>query len=78
MDTNLLHTILQRFQVNFLAYFDNLTLCDLQTILAGESDTLLALLQERYGYNQNQAKAAWNEFVLRYVDGQPAEERACR
>jgi hypothetical protein len=77
MNRDLLHTILQQFQVNFLAYFSALTQCDLHTILAGESETLLTVLQARYGYTQAQAKAAWNDFVLRYVDGQPAEKTAC-
>lgn len=73
MNTHLLHTILKQFQANFLAFFTVLTQCDLHTILAGESEMLLAVLQERYGYTQAQAKAAWNEFVLCHVDGEPAE-----
>jgi hypothetical protein len=35
---------------------------------------LLDVLQRRYGYSVDQAKAAWNDFVLRYVDGRNAKD----
>jgi hypothetical protein len=77
MNTVLLHTILSKFRRNFLAFFTILTEQDYQALQAGSSEGLLDLLQERYGYTRAQAKAAWNEFVLRYVDGHEVKRRAC-
>lgn len=76
MNRDLLHTILKQFQVNFVAFFPALTPADLQTILTGEGEMLLIVLQERYGYTHMQAKSVWNEFILRHVDGQSIEEGA--
>lgn len=76
MNRELLHTVLKQFQANFFAFFPALTPADLQTILAGECEMLLLVLQERYGYTQGQAKGVWNEFVLHHVDGQSIEDGA--
>lgn len=76
MNRELLHTVLKQCQVHFCAFFPALTASDLQTILAGECEMLLLILQERYGYTQMQAKNAWNEFVLHHLDGQSLEEGA--
>ncbi len=69
MNSRLLHSVLTRFRASFLATFPALTPQDLRTILDGPSETLLDLLQTRYGYTRAQAKAAWNDFVLVHVDG---------
>ena len=69
MNTQWLHTVLKQLRANFLAHFHALTEQDVGAILVGQSETLLIVLQQRYDYTRPQAKAAWNEFVLRYVDG---------
>lgn len=69
MDSHRLHAVLSRFFDRFLAAFPALTPQDLSTLLAGSGETLLDLLQRRYGYTRAQAKAAWNDFVLTHVDG---------
>lgn len=76
MQNNILHPILRRFRVRFLAFFSALNEQDVEMVLAGGSETLLSLLQSRYGYTAQQAITAWNEFVLRYVDGEQAPPRA--
>jgi hypothetical protein len=76
MNTHLLHNALRQFRMSFLAFFSALTEHDYQTLLEAEREMLLDLLQERYGYTRGEAKAAWNEFVLRYVDGHDAEAGA--
>lgn len=70
MNRDLLHTVLKQFQAHFVDFFPAVTASDLQAILAGECEMLLHVLQERYGYTRSQAKEAWNEFILRHVDGQ--------
>jgi hypothetical protein len=69
MDAQLLHATLKRFRGSFLAFFPALTTQDYQTLLAGEGETLLDLLGRRYGCTRGEARSAWNEFVLRHVDG---------
>ena len=68
-NTPRLHHVLRRFRVSFLTYFTACTEQDYATLLEGQSETLLDLLQQRYGYTRGEAKATWNEFVLRHVDG---------
>ena len=74
MNTNILHRTINQFRQPFQATFSQLTEQDLSTILAGPSETLLGILHERYGYSHAQAIHAWNEFVLRHVDGQPPQQ----
>jgi hypothetical protein len=69
MDAHLLHATLRRFRRSFLAFFPALTMQDYHTLLAGEGQAMLDLLQLRYGCTPGEAKGAWNEFVLRHVDG---------
>ena len=71
-----IHHILRQFRASFRVFFSALTDQDFGHILAAPSEMLLIVLQERYGYTRLQAKAAWNEFVLRYVDGRVLEDRA--
>lgn len=73
MDKHLLTCVLTQFRTNFLAYFPELSDQDLRLILLGPSETLLTVLQAHYGYTFAEAKAAWNDFVLREVDGQPLD-----
>jgi hypothetical protein len=75
MNTQLLHIVLKQVRDRFLAYFSSLNDADLRAILNGQSEMLLDILQQRYGVGRDQAKAAWNDLVLRYVDGNN-DERA--
>ncbi len=34
------------------------------------------ILQRSFGGNLEDAKAAWNDYVLRYIDGQPSDSRS--
>lgn len=86
MDAQLLHATLKRFRRSFLAFFPALTTQDYHALLAGEGETLLDLLGRRYGCTRGEARGAWNEFVLRHVDGcsgvctskRPARRRTSR
>jgi hypothetical protein len=69
MNKTLLHDTLLQHRGAFLGYFAAITEQDVGLILAGESEVLLELLQARYGCTQPEAKVAWNDFVLRFVDG---------
>jgi hypothetical protein len=64
-----LHRVLTQFSVEFRVHFGRLTEQDVHLILTGPRETLLTVLGHRYGYTPAQAKTAWNEFVLRAVDG---------
>jgi hypothetical protein len=77
MDKQLLASVLKQHRGDFLDHFPGLSEQDLRLILAGPSETLLAVLQARYGYTPAEARMAWNDFVLREVDGQrqPAKSR---
>jgi hypothetical protein len=63
------HQVLIHCEASFRHFFSILTDEDMHTLLAGSPAALLMVLEQRYGYAAPQAKAAWNEFILRYVDG---------
>lgn len=69
MNTALIHFILRRYRCTFQTHFAAFTDQDLDRALYADGTLLLELFAERYGYGQPEAKAAWNDFVLRYVDG---------
>ncbi|MBK8047551.1 MAG: hypothetical protein IPK16_10760 [Anaerolineales bacterium] len=69
MMTQLIHEVLNQRGATFRAYFSALNDQDFQAILNGPSKTLLDVLQLRYGFGPGDAKAAWNDFVMRHVDG---------
>ncbi|MEZ4681848.1 MAG: hypothetical protein R2932_47325 [Caldilineaceae bacterium] len=69
MKSTILQRTIQEFQQPFLAEFNRLSEQDFYAILAGSSETFLQVLHKRYGYTRQQAIRAWNEFVLKYVDG---------
>ena len=75
MNPTILHRTIRQFRQSFLADFSQLTEQDLHTILDGPSETLLTVLYNYYGYTPAQAIGAWNEFVLRRVNGQ--QSMAC-
>ena len=64
--------VLRRFESSFRGYFTQITDDDMAQLLDNPRESLLVVLQERYGYSSPEAKAAWNDFVLRVVDGHPA------
>ena len=70
MNPTILHRTIRQFRQSFLTDFSQLTEQDLHTILNGHSETLLTVLHKHYGYTPAQAISAWNEFVLRRVNGQ--------
>src|SRR5262245_4829067 len=70
MNNEQFHQVLIRFEPSFRACFPALTDEDFQQLLAGPRENLLLVLHRRYGYSNAQARSAWNEFILRYVDGQ--------
>jgi hypothetical protein len=80
MRSSLLHAVLLHQQATFRAYFSALGDQDLRAILEGDPGVLIEVLQCRYGYAASEAMAAWNDFVLRYVDGEEpslAPESGC-
>jgi hypothetical protein len=52
--------------------FPSLTERDLVQILNAPARRAICILQRSFGGNLEDAKAAWNDYVLRYIDGQPA------
>jgi hypothetical protein len=60
------------------ACFPGLAERDLMQILCSTPQHAVYILQQCFGCDQEDAKAAWNEYVLRYIDGAPAagEQRA--
>lgn len=75
MNRIVLHRTIRQFRHQFLTDFQLFTEQDIQRILTGPCETLLALFAERYDYSRDEAIFAWNEFVLRRVDG---ESNQCR
>ncbi len=75
MTTQMIHEVLAQRGATFRAYFSALNDQDFQAILNGPSKTLLDVLQLRYGFEPGDAKAAWNDFVMRYIDGKPGAIR---
>ncbi len=69
MNTALIHIILRRYRRSFLTFFAAFGEQDVERALHGDGAYLLQMFAERYGYGQSEAKAAWNEFVMRFVDG---------
>lgn len=71
MNRVILHRTLRQFRRQFLADFRQVTEQDLHTILTSSSEMLLTVFATRYNYSREEAIGAWNEFVLRHIDGQP-------
>ena len=75
MMTEMIHDVLIQRGASFRAYFTALDDQDFQAILEGPSKTLLDVLQHRYGFAPGDVRAAWNDFVMRYIDGRPGAVR---
>lgn len=58
-----------RHAANLRACFPGLSERDIMQMLSTRPDHAVNLLQRYFGCNVADAKAAWNDFVLRYVDG---------
>ena len=69
MNTYQFHSILRRYRKSFQEYFTALDAADIDLALQQGGTKVLDILAERYGYEEHEARAAWNDFVLRYVDG---------
>lgn len=50
-------------------YFSGLSERELMQLLAASPQHAVYILQRCFGCDVAEAKAAWNDFVLRYVDG---------
>lgn len=57
------------------ACFPGLTERDLVQLLCSTPRQAVYVLQQCFGCNLEDAKAAWNEYVMRYVDGAKREDR---
>ena len=55
------------------ACFPSLTERDLVQMLNAPAQRAIYILQRSFGGNLEDAKAAWNDYVLRYIDGQPSD-----
>jgi hypothetical protein len=53
------------------ACFPSLTERDLVQMLNAPAQRAIYILQHSFGGNLEDAKAAWNDYVLQYIDGQP-------
>ncbi len=58
------------------ACFPTLTERDLVQMLNAPAQRAIYILQHSFGGNLEDAKAAWNDYVLKYIDGQPCSESA--
>jgi hypothetical protein len=66
----LLVCIRTRQMVELRACFPTLTERDLMQMVHAPAQRAVYILQHSFGCNLEDAKAAWNDYVLRYVDGQ--------
>jgi hypothetical protein len=65
----LLTQVRSRQAAHLRACFPTLTERDLLQILGSKPPQAVYVLQQRFGCDVEDAKAAWNDFVLRYIDG---------
>jgi hypothetical protein len=56
------------------ACFPDLSERDLMLMLTARPPQAVYILQQCFGCEMEDAKAAWNDYVLRYVDGQAQRE----
>lgn len=70
IDNGLFHVIVVGLEATFRSYFPAIGDQDYASIVAGEADLLIEILQRRYGCGKGEARGAWNDFVLHHVDGE--------
>jgi hypothetical protein len=68
----LLVSIRTRQMRGLRACFPSLTERDLVQMLNAPAQRAIYILQHSFDGNLEDAKAAWNDYVLRYIDGQPS------
>jgi hypothetical protein len=68
-DDELLTRLRARHAADLRTCFPGLAERDLMQILAAKPQHAVYILQQCFGCHQEEAKAAWNDFVLRYIDG---------
>jgi hypothetical protein len=69
VNEELLTQIRSRQAAHLRACFPSLAERDLIQILASKPKQAVYVLQQSFGCDIEEAKAAWNDFVLRYMDG---------
>jgi hypothetical protein len=68
-DNELLTRLRTRHAAVLRTYFPSLSERDLMQILAAKPHHAVYILQQCFGCAPEDAQAAWNDFVLRYIDG---------
>jgi hypothetical protein len=68
-ENELLDQIRGRQIADLRAYFPDLAERDLMLILGSKPEHAVYVLQQCFDCDMEDAKAAWNDYVLRYVDG---------
>src|SRR4051794_14868042 len=68
-DDELLARLRTRHASDLRSCFPGLAERDLMQILAAKPQHAVYILQRCFDCPQEEAKAAWNDFVLRYIDG---------
>lgn len=64
-----------REAANLRAFFPHLPESDVLQILASPTPgQAVSVLEQCFGCDQEDAKAAWNDYVMRYVDGAKRED----
>jgi hypothetical protein len=63
-----------RQSADLRACFPDLCERDLMLLLTARPPQAVYILQQSFDCAMEDAKAAWNDYVLRYVDGQPQWE----
>ncbi|MFN8468154.1 MAG: hypothetical protein U0X20_21530 [Caldilineaceae bacterium] len=87
-DDELLTRLRNRHAADLRTCFPDLAERDLMQILAAKPHHAVYILQQCFGCAPEDAQAAWNDFVLRYLDGprigpnagthtSPARHRPC-
>jgi hypothetical protein len=68
-DDELLTRMRTRHAADLRTCFPGLAERDLMQILAAKPQHAVYILQQCFGCPLEEAKAVWNDFVLRYIDG---------
>ncbi len=70
-DDELLTRLRARHAADLRTCFPGLAERDLMQILAARPRHAIYILQQCFSCGPEDAQAAWNDFVLRYIDGHP-------
>lgn len=72
----LLTRLRTRESADLRTYFPDLSERDLMQLMAASPQHAVYILQRCFGCDVTEAKTAWNDYVLRYVDGPAAGQTA--